>query len=444
MDDSSKINWMNVILLKDFIYNLEIDALKEVSLLAKLAREKLSPRLFRNLKISTVNCDFDFKDNMLLKYFGCLSDPDLIYSVSKEAENWDFESGLAEFNFSLKNIRLFAVSFSYVNMSKAGYYLISMVNGMDNLVVLNLRHSAIPYSSFANIGELLPNLKDIELYYITFVKSIKDSNSLDNFKFPPYLRALKVYVCDIFNIESLSNPYEFLFNENTQGTRANFQLPNTRIPTLKKLSYHNAILQYDSLEQFLETNSELESLNIEIFNSKLINNLTLLNSLELGSLLSFDNSFHIHNLELLKNLKINSAPPIYYENIRKLCSLCPNLEYLYFKMAVIDYFQPSIDTFLVPMLTNMTKLKTLELVVLSSEDEELNIKHISNVESLIIGTRSSTISSLIFDVHNTLKSVTFKSFSCEINSKKFKDKFNSYKNWVFEFGKKAITGHKVE
>jgi hypothetical protein len=438
-----KVNWVNAILLKDFLSYLELDVLKEISLLNVLVRKKLSPKLLRNLELSLDNYDFKFKDNIFIEYFNYLSDTRLPYNVCNKEKRWSCENGLSDFAYSLKNIKSFATSFQYINLSKAGYYLFPILSSMDKLVILHLRQSAIPYSSFANLGELLPHLKDIELFRVTLMSSSEDNNRYNGFNFPPNLRTLKVNECSLFDTGILSSPYQFLFNESTESSLVNFQLPIIKIPHLKNLSYHNSSYTDSSLEEFLEVNSELESLRITLFHFRMISQFAFLTSLEFDTLCHFDNTANIPNLKNAKRLKINYLSSRNYENIKILCLLCPNLEYLYFKMAPDVYFQHFVDSFLTPTLSNLFILKTLDLAILTSREEYLDISKISNIESLIIETKSCRILNCIFKCDINLRNVVFKSSDGKISYQEFKTKFSSYENWLFKFEKNIITGHKA-
>ncbi|KXN66020.1 hypothetical protein CONCODRAFT_73961 [Conidiobolus coronatus NRRL 28638] len=374
-----EVNWIYVILLKDFLNYLELEVLKE---------------------------------NILIIYLT----PSYVITSRNKEDGWSIERGLSDFTYGLKNIKSFATSFQCINLSKAGYYLFSILNNMDKLVVLNLRLSAVPYSSFIKLGELLPNLKDVELFRVTFMKLSNDNYLHNSFNFPPNLRTLKAIKCNLFNIEILPTPRQFLFKESTQNS---------------------------SLEEFLEVNPELKSLRITLFHSRIVSRLPFLTNLEFDTLCHFDNTTNIPSLENVKKLKINYLSSRHYENIKNLCLLCPNLEYSHFKIAADVYFQPCVDNFLTPTLSNLAKLKTLQLAILTNGEEYLDVRKISNIESLIIETKSCRISDCIFRCHSNLRNVVFKSKDGKISSQEFKDKFNGYRNWLFKFDNKTITGHKI-
>jgi hypothetical protein len=106
--------------------------------------------------------------------------------------------------------------------------------------------------------------------------------------------------------------------------------------------------------------------------------------------------------------------------------------------------QSSIDNFLVPVLSKLNQIKTLELLLTTDENEILDIKKFSNIESLIIETESSTIFNLNFYRCKNLKKVEFVSYTLDVNTQDFKNKFRSYENWVFKFSENTITGYKFQ
>jgi hypothetical protein len=444
MDDSkSKINWLNVFFNLEFQDSLDKNTLINVSMLSKLVRIKLTPALFKNIQLSSKKFNNEFKDNIFIEYFNCVADPDLYDCINREEENGSIESGLNDFSFGLNSIKDIAKSFYFSDLNRAGYYFFSMVNNMDNLTVLKLSYSFVPYSSFSKLGELLPNLKEVKLISVTLAKLPANSVWLDNFIFPHSLNILEIYDCRVITSRLFLEPYEFLFNEFTRVPRVDFILPNIQAPSLKKLSFFSYTAHDNGLKSFLETNSNLESLSTGIFQLSLVNSLTSLKTLEVDILSNFDNTDQVTILKCLKNLKIYTVSPRFYENIKKLCLACPNLQFLSFNMSYSDNFQHLINDFLVPIMTDLHRLKTLRLHFIINETESVNIEKFSNIESIIIESKSITILNLGFEGCKNLKRVMFKSYIGDINTQEFKDKFNAYKNWAFKFTENTIRGYKL-
>jgi hypothetical protein len=164
--------------------------------------------------------------------------------------------------------------------------------------------------------------------------------------------------------------------------------------------------------------------------------------LELDVITQLNTNSIIPSLEHIEKLSINIVNPECYENIKLLCLLCLNLEYLSFYMGDSEYVKDSIDSFLLPLVLSLPLLKTLKLVFGSSRDD-LDFTKFSNIESLIIDTESFTILDLNFETCAKLKKIELISYLGEVNTQEFKDKFNSYKNWSFKFCSNSIKGYKI-
>ncbi|KXN66811.1 hypothetical protein CONCODRAFT_11252, partial [Conidiobolus coronatus NRRL 28638] len=59
MDNNKNNNWLNVILNTEFQNKVQIKTLVEVSMVSKLAREKLKPAVFKSIKIHAMSIKFN-------------------------------------------------------------------------------------------------------------------------------------------------------------------------------------------------------------------------------------------------------------------------------------------------------------------------------------------------------------------------------------------------
>ncbi|KXN66816.1 hypothetical protein CONCODRAFT_20022 [Conidiobolus coronatus NRRL 28638] len=449
------------IVIKEFQVNLDIGSFKEVSLISRLVREKLKPLLFENIALSAH--DFNFvKNNRSKDFFIHLFNTQLCSLVTIEAKtlrkNLCIDDGVKDIEHSLNGIKKFTKSIYFEDLRRSGFYLFRLVYNIDILTVLKLRSCVIQFNEISKIGEIIPNLKRIELDNVYFVKSPSGNNSHDELAFPTNLYHLEIIFCKIiYNVE-LSDPYEFLFNnEFAEANRFNFPLPKVHIPSLKDLVYYTDDKENTGLLKFIETNPNLESLNIGSFDYTLINGFSNIKNLEFNYLTISNTGYSFPPLKSTINLKINIIDFEYYEDVKIFCSSCLNLEYLYFKMSKHENFQTSIEGFIEPTLFNLFKLKTFELVInsnwyISSDDESqtnvnneesIDISKLSNIETLILETDASTILNLKFANSKTLKKVIFSSSDDEFITQEFKNKYNSYKNWKFKFFEHSIKGYKL-
>ncbi|KXN66821.1 hypothetical protein CONCODRAFT_20025 [Conidiobolus coronatus NRRL 28638] len=435
--DRNLVNWLNIIFKDDFVQYLRLESLKEISLSSRLVRERLKPKIFKHLTLSTYNCNFKFKDNILTEFINIFICPYNSNNISSNSDRdlkcLSAEKGLDDFAYSLKEIKKFSISFTLSDMERAGYYLVQLAYNFVNLTDLKLRSCTIPYSAFSKLGESLLNLENIELFLVNIAKLPSDDLNPDYFIFPPKLIALNIYQCSAANIIHLSNSYDFLFTKKSRLTYNNFTIPIVSAPSLKKLAISGQGLYYKELKPFLDINSNLESLKIEFFDLSVVKELNMLKSLELDLITRSNNSAQIPLLRSVNKLRINKLIPLCYENIEKLCLLCPNLEYLHFSGDYDPDLQASIVTFVEQILLKLQKLKTLRLLITTNEDEVLDITKFYNIDSIIIETESSAIFNLKFDKSIKLKKVKFVSTSTEINTQEFKDKFSIYNSWNFNF-----------
>ncbi|KXN66684.1 hypothetical protein CONCODRAFT_168199 [Conidiobolus coronatus NRRL 28638] len=461
---NTKINWLNIIVINEFQNLLDIQSLKELSLVSKLARKKSENILFEYIALSGNKFNFidstEYYDFFIELFFSPLKS---IMSAEIESlrKRLNIQQEISDINRSLIGIKKFAKSFYLEEVGRAGFYLFPTVYNLNNLTVLNLRSCVISFSEISNIGQTLPNLREICLYCVYLIKSPSDISSREVFVFPSNLYLLDIYCCKVINNAVLSDPYEFLFSkEFTQAAHNDFKLPPISVPSLKNLYiFYNNLVERD-LREFLEYNPNLEVLNIEYFYSNLISSINSINSLEFRYLTRFDSSISYFPINSITRLKINVVNTNYYDSIKKLCSLLPNLEYLYFNFSYGDTFQTSIDNFIEPVLSNLFKSKTLELVIneswpvdsdIDDEDdiqdnlisiESIDLAKFSSINTLILECDSSTLCNLNFNNCKTLKRVKLLA-NDEVNLFKFKDKFDSYKNWKFNFSEYIARGYKL-
>ncbi|KXN68200.1 hypothetical protein CONCODRAFT_166743 [Conidiobolus coronatus NRRL 28638] len=443
---SFKINWLNIILIKEFQNYLELELLKELSLVSKIVRARSMPKLFSYIQLFDYDFSYKFNDNIFIEYFNSTEISVLYREASKEVKEFrkalSIENGLKDIDFIFKNIKKFVKRFYLAYMGKAGYYIFPLVYKFENLTTLILRSCIIPYNGFYNMRETLPNLKHVELTFVTLSKLSNKPISSNELSFPPNLSYLEFYHCNIFNTDLLSDPYEFLFNKEAINiTRNSFSLPAILAPNLKSFVLFGNNALEGSTEAFLDINPGLESFKIENYSLNLNKYLNKVKNLEIDSIISFNNTDVYPTLNNIKKLVINFEKLDYYEDIKKFALLCPNLEELHFKNTLCDSFQASIDTFLAPTLKNLPHLKTLQLFI--TNHEVLDISNLSRIENLIILAPSTTLFNLNFENCNELRSIEFNVYSGDIHTEEFNGKFNSFDEWIFEFGENNIKGYNI-
>jgi hypothetical protein len=444
---NSKVNWLNIILLNDFRVYLDYETRKEVTLISKLIRKKLKPILFNRLYINAFESDRYFHDatnNIFKEFFNSRFRLKAGRTTTNEVKifrkSLNVDSSLDEIAISLKNIKAYANSFFMDCTSRAGCYFYNIVNIFQNLTELHISQCYTPIAQFAKFGETLPKLKYIELHKVRLVKCLTDNIFSTNFIFPPGLIRMEIWDCVVYNTKLLDNPYEFLFNEKSEeSTLDTFTLPKISVPSLTRLGFFHRKMQDSDIREFLEVNTGLKSLSIKPDCINLVNELTSLKNLKLDGFTYFGESTQVPTLESIEKLEITGFE-LDVINANLFSLLCPNL--IEFKLnSELDFFQETIDEFLVPLLSNLKMLKTLILSI-AGIDDKLSINELNQMEKLHLTSSSTAILNLSFESCVNLKKIELITNTAPVNTKKFRKRFRSYKNWKFELNEGFIRGYK--
>jgi hypothetical protein len=531
MRNKVKINWLNVIFNEEFQYCLDLESLKELSLVSKLAREKLKPSLFKYIEFSAHGFISIFEDSDIIfnEYFKHELFSDIESNTSDDLKIYAIEEGLRDIKYSLNGIKTYVKSFYLYKVDKAGYYLFPIINNFENLTSLLLEDCYLKFCIYSNLGELLPNLVCVEFSDVIFAKLVGDSSSSNDIIFPSGIKRLVFDECDVSTTELTSDTYDFLLGDNIDySTMSDFVLPKVSIPSLIELIFYVDGDESDfELDAFLEANPNLESLSIDYFTSDLLKRLKSLRNLELWGELYFNNSTNLINLESLKFLTISIDYDNLYEEIKRMCLLCPNLECLSFYLDDYDDFDDIddiqniknyhqlIERVVVPIVTNLYKLKTLKIEFDNSDDdsddsysdedsldsssdedsqgfssdddsyetisdsdsleginndevnentteaerlenasevrslelnnpqETIDFTEFSQIEKLYLEIDSDAIYSINFEKYKHLNYIELISTTENINTEKYREKFNRYSDWKIKFGECKIRGYKL-
>ncbi|KXN65223.1 hypothetical protein CONCODRAFT_20839, partial [Conidiobolus coronatus NRRL 28638] len=431
--NNSKINWLNIIFNKEFQNYLNLDILKEISLVSKLVRIKLNPKLFYAIKIE--------EDNKYIK--GLLENYYINDELSEEARPLspnveELHKGLyidrliSNIKSELENIKRFVSSIYFKRLNHIAYYLFPLLESFDNLTTLKLYDCTFPYSTFVNLGVSFFKLRCVELYGVTLVKLPGDTAHLDSFNIPPDLRYLTISIVEVNEPGALFNPYDMLFNELDSTNNYRFALPKVEVPSLKKLNFIGDYDEENDLEDFLDINSKLESLAIGNLYLDKAYNFKSLKNLEVGYVDCFDNEINFTTQEGIKELTVVIDYEDDYENVAKLCKLCPNLEKLYFRILNSVSIQNTFYNFLIPVLSKLPNVKTLRLKLHTNESDILNINKFPHIENIIFEIDEPYILNIKFHKCKSLKTMEVKSDWFELYDDEFLDELSDlhkkYKN----------------
>ncbi|KXN70572.1 hypothetical protein CONCODRAFT_6817, partial [Conidiobolus coronatus NRRL 28638] len=167
-------------------------------------------------------------------------------------------------------------------MERSVYYLFQITSIFENLTDLKLKICDIPFDAFVNIGKTLPNLKVLSLDNINLIKSNTNNISTEDIVFPSSLSYLKIFSVYVVSIRSLSDSYMFLFNrEKERYIYENFDLHKISLPSLKRLDFLPNGNGHRGLEEFLETNHNLEFLYTRMYKLNITSSLKSLKSLNI-------------------------------------------------------------------------------------------------------------------------------------------------------------------
>lgn len=446
--NKSNINWLNVIGIKEFQKYLDLKNVKELSFSSKLFRSKLSPKLFDTIKLDRelkrVNGDFEsffnVKEITVLKKLVKSGVEDLKYRPYVDKLASDIKLGLG-------SVRSFVKRLEFRCLDHLGYFLFPMITSFENLEILDLFDCIIPYSMLINLGKLFPKLKKIKLCKVLLVKLPTDSVYSEDFTFPPNLRYIDFPNAIVTQVEDLSNPYKQLFNRQFPEYSYRFVLPKIALPNLLELNFNGDDENFIELEEFSKLNPNLETLKAEFIYLDRTYNFKSLKSLEVSYVECSDSEVKYTTQDNLRELKILVEGEDYFENVTKLCLFSPNILKLDLCLVEIDDFQEAFDSFLIPILSNLPKLKTLELEFISDEDEVLDINNFPHIESFIFFSDEPNILNFKFDKNKNLKNLEFKCNYFEDGE--YMDDFRKLcrktKNWKFTYheNENSIKGYKV-
>ncbi|KXN66825.1 hypothetical protein CONCODRAFT_80380 [Conidiobolus coronatus NRRL 28638] len=396
-------------------------------MVSKLVREKLKPIVFRSVGI--------FRNNIKFEYNAL--------SITIE-QQFKPQSSYRNLNTSTNKLGISPELDIHILKQRrkearnAGYYLYPIINNFDNLTTLSIIDSNIPFTAFADIGRVLPNLNKLELYKVNLVKSPTDIIVSSDISFPPNLKCLKITFTKVV-ITDLSDPYKYLFNKNNENySYERFLLPKHSLYFLKHLQYvpsdrlNNNDASHE-LEEFLEINPGLESLCVEFYNLKMDSGLNSLKFLRTDESVCFNSIANVSSLNSINTLIFNLHTVENTANFSKLCILCNNLvELRLFNFAIIDS-QVLIDDFITPVIPNLLKLKILQISGIHNNQSPkiFDFTKFTQIEELILHGFGS-ISDMKFDSCKSLKRLEF-AFSDDDNSDKFMKKLNSYGGWTFKY-----------
>lgn len=444
-EKDSEVDWLNIVFDTEFHSYLDYDTLKKISMLSKFVRAKFIPKLFYNISLKANRKHVNGKIEKFYNVSALSSLTRRISSYSdKLQKSLSVEKALNNINYEVQNIIIFVSNLYIKNLDRIGYYLFPIFKSFDSLSLLNITGTTVPYSLLINLGLLIPNLKSFELISATLVRLPTDKLISNNFIFPPSLSYLNISRVEVTELGLLSDPFEYLFSEGHAKNSYSFTPPKILLPSLKKLIFAEYNEKKSGLEEFLHINPSLELLKTETIYLDKAYSIGSLKSLETDMVECLNGDTKFASQESIEDLTtfVNIDT---YENVTRLCLLCPNLVKLRFSIDCYKFSQLSFDRFLISVLSNLPKLKTFHLETYTEDHDIININKFPYIENIIFETKYINLSNIRFEKSKKLKNIEFK--SCSFRNDEQKQEFfelcNKFKNWEFKNCKHSIKGYKL-
>jgi hypothetical protein len=279
---------------------------------------------------------------------------------------------------------------------EAGYYFFKISECCNNLRSLKIDGSIIPYSIIRNLGVLFPNLESVKLEDVLLIDFRTENAHSEDRVFPANLNYLEISRVKVIELEDSSNPHQVRFDDFTSQFSNTFILPKISIPSLKILNLEHYENETDNgLETFLDFNPNLELLKIDILELDRAYNFNSLNILVPEYLYYHPEKLNLPIQEGVKEIIFSIEMEEDFESVTKLCGLCPNLEKLQFRISGFGIsYQQSFDSFLIPILSKLPKLRTLDLKICTGKDDILDINEFAHIETIVFYSNMNLISNL--------------------------------------------------
>jgi hypothetical protein len=449
----NKVNWINIIIFKNFQDYFNLKELQCLSMLSKFTRLKLNQILFNSIKLIKIRNRNYNSEGKLIMTFNVQSFESLNSIVVNDEDEIDkspyIKKFISDIDSELQGIKYFVKSIFISSPWQSGYCLYPMLTSLVNLSELKIHCSIIQYSIFQKLGEYFPMLKTFKLYRITLLKNTTDKDNLNEIIFPANLSYLSIRFVEIGYINIAAEPYNIVFSDYGDFPQSKFSLPNIYLPSLKNLEFIRCSTEENGLEEFLQINPSLEQLKIDAFNLETSKYFNSLKSLHVENLEDANNLESLATCKNIKILKICIEYGNHYDKFEKICLMCPLVEFLHFDVIYHENPQEAVNTYLVPILKKLPNLKTIELLLNEYNDDyydeliDINTNSLSTIEKIIFVKGCIVDLEVRFEKHHSLKEVEFRNIYFDINKEKFLERYKSYSNWEFKFFKRKVKGYKI-
>ncbi|KXN65489.1 hypothetical protein CONCODRAFT_74255 [Conidiobolus coronatus NRRL 28638] len=287
-----KVDWENVLIIKEYQKYLHITDIIEISLLSKLIRQKLKLRLFESIKFNGRQFEkyFNSRDSLILGSFEFIKHYEMYFTVigfdKSPYTGLKAEDALQELEDDLINVKSSVKSFEFSYTSRIGYYLFPLLYIFDNLTRLKIFDCIIPLAEFCKLLKCL-KLENLDIVDSSFTKHPNEELTTEDIRFPNTLKVLSISTCNFCSDSFLLTLQKYLFGKANCNNISDFKFPSAKIPSLVSFALKTIYSGDYGASQFLLNNPQLEHLKIEsdhldqvkfdyISKSKTIKNLELI------------------------------------------------------------------------------------------------------------------------------------------------------------------------
>jgi hypothetical protein len=389
------IKWDYIFILIEFIEQLIILDLAEVSLLNKFIREKLMSVIFSKAELNNIIFKTLPFSNIVLTNKLIFSDiKDRRYNDLSYLKSTIIEPSVNELINQVNTFSSYSKSLKFYNLYGSAYFLMPLAFHFNQLAYLTFYNCVVDLYDFKELMIKLGNLESLVLYDLRLLKLLDYGPIESEVLIPTSLKFLSVSHLNIDTASVHNSQQEHFFDTGITTNRDVYLIPPKHYPSLKKfqIDYANDITQYVIV--FLSLNPQLTCVSLPLKNLYLnvIELLSVGNSIEQLTINTcyFDDGIQSDdNIPVLQSLSSLHITMVHTRVIPKVYSIIDAfLETRNLEIDLVDY---DIE-FITNMVGNLPQLKSLIIRtdILSINDINLEIYEHIDVLKLYIHTDKET------------------------------------------------------
>lgn len=374
------IDWINVIILNEFNRYLNNDSLVELSLVSKILRKKLSPKLFNSVKFTDSDFSSDISyfglrpdcrqnkfSNEILQKFNS-SESFLNYSNKREYKDLVVDPYLESYKGKFEPYSKYVKALTLYALKEPLYYLVDLVRLATNLNSLYIDTGFMLLKEFQTVLDGLKNLKSLKINNVTFVAFKTGKLCIEDISPPKSLKSLILHDTKLITRRYKKGAYQLLFEKFCIDPEP-LIIALDHLPGLEYLEYKTEFYTGNFIGKFLRINPQIKKLGVSL--TTLILDLTdkdYFSANRTISLISSNDSLALSNNALYTKLKnitafeYSTSQSIQPDTFSRIFSSLENLRYLTINL---DQYNSNINA-LETVICNLRLLKVIWLKTNSS------------------------------------------------------------------------------